>query len=169
MLPYPENSIKISLPLSIIDKPHCKRNFSVNVAQRWMTNAQSAQDPNAELTSQDGTFSMTNIILPAEGTTGPITIFRSAPFLGLSNDDTADGTEVVFEANDASDSQMWKRTDKTAIDPVTGLSVECFTLKNDLSTTFLTLNDGGTLTACAASSTDTLCKSDDDSESLITY
>ena len=134
-----------------------------------MTNAQSANDPNAELISQDGTFSMTNIILPAEGTTGPITIFRSAPFLGLSNDDTADGTEVVFEANDASDSQMWKRTDKTAIDPVTGLSVECFTLKNDLSTTFLTLNDGGTLTACAASSTDTACQSENDSESLITY
>ena len=129
-----------------------------------MTNGQS------ELISEDGTFTMANIVLPAEGATGPITIFRSAPFLGLSNDDTADGTEVVFEANDASDSQMWKRTDKTANDPKTGDPVECFTLKNDLSTTFLTLNsDGGTLTACAASSTDTLCKSDDDSESLITY
>ena len=130
-----------------------------------MTNAQSANDPNAELTSQDGTFSMTNIILPAEGTTGPITIFRSAPFLGLSNDDTADGTEVIFEGNDGSGSQTWKRTDRTTDDPVT-----CFTLKNDLSTTFLTLNsDGGTLRACAASSTDTACQSDNDSESLINY
>jgi hypothetical protein len=137
-----------------------------------MTNAQSANDPNAELISQDGTFSMTNIKLPAEGATGPITVFRTAPFLGLSNDDTADGTEVIFEENDGSDSQMWKRTDKTAIDPVTGDSVKCFTLKNDLSTTFLTLNsDGGTLTACAtcACSTDTACQSDNDSESLITY
>ena len=129
-----------------------------------MTNAQSANDPNAELTSQDGTFSMTNIILPIEGATGPITIFRSAPFLGLSNDDTADGTEVVFEGNDGSDSQTWKRTDRTADEPVT-----CFTLKNDLSTTFLTLNsDGGTLTACAASSADPACQSEDNGESLIT-
>jgi hypothetical protein len=129
-----------------------------------MTNAQSANDPNAELISQDGTFSMTNIILPAEGATGPITIFRSAPFLGLFNDDTADGTEVIFEENDGSDSQMWKRTDRTTDDPVT-----CFTLKNDLSTTFLTLNsDGGTLRACAASSTDTACLSADDGESIIT-
>ena len=134
-----------------------------------MTNAQSANDPNAELISQDGTFSMTNIKLPAEGATGPITVFRTAPFLGLSNDDTADGTEVIFEENDGSDSQMWKRTDKTAIDPVTGDSVKCFTLKNDLSTTFLTLNsDGGTLAACAASSADTACKSNNDGESLIT-
>ena len=104
---------------------------------------------------------MANIVLPAEGATGPITVFRSAPFLGLSNDDTADGTEVVFEANDGSDSQTWKRTDKTT---------DCFTLKNDLSTTFLTLNsDGGTLTACAASSMVTTCESENDGESLITY
>ena len=103
---------------------------------------------------------MANIVLPAEGATGPITVFRSTPFLGLSNDDTADGTEVIFETNDGSDSQTWKRTD-------TG---DCFTLKNDLSTTFLTLNsDGGTLRACAASSTDTACQSENDSESLITY
>ena len=106
---------------------------------------------------------MANIVLPAEGATGPITVFRSTPFLGLSNDDTADGTEVVFEANDGSDSQTWKRTDKTT---------DCFTLKNDLSTTFLTLNsDGGTLTACAASSTDPACvpqAGSVDGESLIT-
>ena len=118
-----------------------------------MTNGQS------ELISEDGTFTMANIVLPAEGATGPITIFRSAPYLGLSNDDTADGTEVIFEASDGSDSQTWKRTD-------TG---DCFTLKNDLSTTFLTLNsDGGTLTACAANSADPACQSTDDGESLIT-
>ena len=107
---------------------------------------------------------MANIVLPAEGATGPITVFRSTPFLGLSNDDTADGTEVIFEANDGSDSQTWKRTDRTTDNPVT-----CFTLKNDLSTTFLTLNaDGGTLTACAASSLDPACQSVNDGESLIT-
>ena len=79
--------------------------------------------------------------------------------MGLSNDDTADGTEVIFEANDGSDSQTWKRTDKTT---------DCFTLKNDLSTTFLTLtSETGTLTACAASSTDPACISDNDGESLI--
>jgi len=121
-----------------------------------MINTQSANDPNAEFISQDGTFSMTNIILPAEGATGPISVFRSVPFLGLSNDDTADGTEVIFEGDDGSDSQTWKRTDRTTDDPVT-----CFTLKNDLSTTFLTLtSETGTLTACAASSTDPACQSD---------
>ena len=120
-----------------------------------MTNGQS------ELISEDGTFSMANIVLPAEGVTGPITIFRSAPYLGLSNDDTADGTEVIFEVNDYSDSQKWESSDRATGD--------CFTLKNELSTTFLTLNsDGGTLAACAASSADTACKSNNDGESLIT-
>ena len=106
---------------------------------------------------------MANIVLPAEGVTGPITIFRSAPYLGLSNDDTADGTEVIFEGNIGSDHQTWERS----ADGADGCTAGHFTITNKGSGTLLTkISDTGNLLICAASSTVAACTGVTNGESL---
>ena len=86
--------------------------------------------------------------------------------LGLSNDDTADGTEVIFEGNIGSDHQTWERS----ADGADGCTAGHFTITNKGSGTLLTkISDTGNLLICAASSTVAACTGVTNGESLITY
>jgi hypothetical protein len=113
----------------------------------------------SDLQSKDGTIKISNFAdineFPNEGSTDSISVFRTEPFLGLTNDATADGTVVLFEGISTSDSHTWQRS--------TDISEGCFTITNKASTTLLTkISDTGNLLICAASSsTETDCNSDD--------
>ena len=76
--------------------------------------------------------------------------------MGLTNDETTDGTVVIFEGIDFSDSHMWQRS----ADAAGGCSAGYFTITNKASGTLLTkISDMGNLLICAASSTETDCTS----------
>ena len=76
--------------------------------------------------------------------------------MGLTNDETTDGTVVIFEGIDFSDSHMWQRS----ADAAGGCSVGYLPIANKASGTLLTkISDTGNLLICAASSTETDCTS----------
>ena len=115
----------------------------------------------SDLQSKDGTIKISNFAgvdeFPNEGATGSISVFRAEPFLGLTNDATADGTVVIFEGSSTDDSHTWERSaDAPAF---CSASVGFFTITNKASGTLLTkISDAGNLLICAAStSTSTDC------------
>ena len=115
----------------------------------------------SDLQSKDGTIKISNFAgvdeFPNEGATGSISVFRAEPFLGLTNDATADGTVVIFEGFDFSDSHTWQRSADAAGG---GCSAGYFTITNKASGTLLTkISDTGNLLICAASSTEIDCTS----------
>ena len=76
--------------------------------------------------------------------------------MGLTNDETTDGTVVIFEGIDFSDSHTWQRS----ADAAGGCSAGYFTITNKASGTLLTkISDTGNLLICAASSTEIDCTS----------
>ena len=95
---------------------------------------------------------------PNESSTGSISVFRAEPFLGLTNDATADGTVVIFEGSSTDDSHTWERSaDAPAF---CSASAGYFTITNKASGTLLTkISDTGNLLICAASSTEIDCTS----------
>ena len=101
----------------------------------------------SDLQSKDGTIKISNFAgvdeFPNEGATGSISVFRAEPFLGLTNDATAD------------DSHIWQRS----ADAAGGCSAGYFTITNKASGTLLTkISDTGNLLICAAlTSTSTDC------------
>ena len=117
----------------------------------------------SDLQSKDGTISISNFAgidaFPLEGSTDSVSVFRAEPFLGLTNDDTADGTVVIFEGSSTDDSHTWQRS----ADAAGGCSADYFTITNKASGTLLTkISDTGNLLICAAStstSTSTDCVS----------
>ena len=81
---------------------------------------------------------------PNESSTGSISVFRAEPFLGLTNDATAD------------DSHTWQRS----ADAAGGCSAGYLPIANKASGTLLTkISDTENLLICAASSTETDCTS----------
>jgi len=130
-----------------------------STSQLWMFDAISS-----DLQSKDGTISISNFAgidaFPVEGSTDSVSVFRAEPFLGLTNDDTADGTVVIFEGSSTDDSHTWQRS----ADAADGCSAGYFTITNKASGTLLTkISDTGNLLICAAStstSTSTDCVSD---------
>ena len=113
----------------------------------------------SDLQSKDGTIKISNFAgvdeFPNEGATGSISVFRAEPFLGLTNDATADGTVVIFEGSSTDDSHTWERS----ADGAGSCSAGYFTITNKASQTLLTkISDTGNLLICAAStSTSTDC------------
>ena len=116
----------------------------------------------SDLQSKDGTIKISNFAgvdeFPNEGATGSISVFRAEPFLGLTNDATADGTVVIFEGSSTDDSHTWERSaDAPAF---CSASAGYFTITNKASGTLLTkISDTGNLLICAASSTEIDCTS----------
>ena len=116
----------------------------------------------SDLQSKDGTIKISNFAgvdeFPNEGATGSISVFRAEPFLGLTNDATADGTVVIFEGSSTDDSHTWERSADAA--GICSDFADYFTITNKASGTLLTkISDMGNLLICAASSTETDCTS----------
>ena len=113
----------------------------------------------SDFKSKDGTISLSNFAgvdqFPLEGSTNTISVFRAEAFMGLTNDETTDGTVVIFEGIDFSDSHTWQRS----ADGAGSCSAGYFTITNKASGTLLTkISDTGNLLICAAStSTSTDC------------
>ena len=115
----------------------------------------------SDLQSKDGTIKISNFAgideFPNEGATGSISVFRAEPFLGLTNDATADGTVVIFEGSSTDDSHTWERSADAA--GICSNFDDHFTITNKASGTLLTkISDTGNLLICDAStSTSTDC------------
>ena len=115
----------------------------------------------SDFQSKDGTISLSNFAgvdqFPLEDSTNTISVFRAEAFMGLTDDATTDGTVVIFEGIDFSDSHMWQRSADAAGGDC---SAGYFTITNKASGTLLTkISDTGNLLICAASSTEIDCTS----------